>query len=85
MCREEVRAANTLAFTQRGSATVVGPAYDRSHLEAGCEFCGACVSVCPTGALSGEDSEMGRPAGRRADYPVPTLWCWLSNAPIDKG
>ncbi len=51
MC-QEVRAANTLAFTQRGRATVIGPAYDRSHLEAGCEFCGACVSVCPTGALS---------------------------------
>ncbi len=51
MC-QEVRAANTLAFTQRGRSTVIGPAYDRSHLEAGCEFCGACVSVCPTGALS---------------------------------
>lgn len=51
MC-QEVRAANTLAFTQRGRHVVVGPAYDRSHIDAGCEFCGACVSVCPTGALS---------------------------------
>ncbi len=51
MC-QEVRTANTLAFKQRGRHTVIGPAYDRTHLEAGCEFCGACVSVCPTGALS---------------------------------
>jgi len=51
MC-QEIRTANTLAFKQRGRQTVIGPAYKRSHLEAGCEFCGACVSVCPTGALS---------------------------------
>ena len=51
MC-QEIRTANTLAFKQRGRQTVIGPAYQRSHLEAGCEFCGACVSVCPTGALS---------------------------------
>jgi formate dehydrogenase alpha subunit len=51
MC-QEIRSANTLAFKQRGRYTVIGPAYDRTHLEAGCEFCGACVSVCPTGALS---------------------------------
>jgi formate dehydrogenase alpha subunit len=51
MC-QEIRTANTLAFKQRGRYTVIGPAYARTHLEAGCEFCGACVSVCPTGALS---------------------------------
>jgi formate dehydrogenase alpha subunit len=51
MC-QEIRTANTLAFKQRGRFTVIGPAYNRTHLEAGCEFCGACVSVCPTGALS---------------------------------
>ncbi len=51
MC-QEIRTANVLAFKQRGRYTVIGPAYDRTHLEAGCEFCGACVSVCPTGALS---------------------------------
>ena len=49
---QEIRSANTLAFKQRGRSTVIGPAYHRTHLEAGCEFCGACVSVCPTGALS---------------------------------
>ena len=47
-----VRLNGTLAFKQRGKLTTIGPAFDRTHLEAGCEFCGACVSVCPTGALS---------------------------------
>ncbi len=51
MC-QEVRGVNTLSFKQRGRYTLIGPAYDRTHLDAGCEFCGACVSVCPTGALS---------------------------------
>ncbi len=51
MC-QEIRTASTLTFKQRGRHVVIGPAYERTHLEAGCEFCGACVSVCPTGALS---------------------------------
>ncbi|PKK81986.1 MAG: hypothetical protein CVT49_16015 [candidate division Zixibacteria bacterium HGW-Zixibacteria-1] len=51
MC-QEIRAANTLTFKQRGRRTIIGPAFNRTHIEAGCEFCGACISVCPTGALS---------------------------------
>ena len=50
MC-QEVRLANVLAFKNRGRHTVIGPAYDRTHLGSGCEFCGSCVSVCPTGTL----------------------------------
>ncbi len=48
----EVRGASTLSFTYRGSEEVVGTVLDRPHLESGCQFCGACVDVCPTGALS---------------------------------
>jgi predicted molibdopterin-dependent oxidoreductase YjgC len=48
----EVRGASTLSFQYRGSHAVVGTALDRPHLESGCQFCGACVDVCPTGALS---------------------------------
>lgn len=51
MC-QEIRTANTLSFQQRGRYTVIGPAFGRTHLEAGCEFCGACVTACPTGALA---------------------------------
>ena len=48
----DIRMNGTLSFKQRGRLTTIGPAFDRTHLEAGCEFCGACVSSCPTGALS---------------------------------
>jgi len=51
MC-QDIRTAGTLAFTRRGRQTTIGTAFHRSHLDAGCEFCGACVSVCPTGALA---------------------------------
>ncbi len=50
MC-QEVRLANVLAYKYQGRKSIIGPAFARTHLEAGCEFCGACVSVCPTGTL----------------------------------
>ena len=34
---QEVRNANVLAFSQRGRDTVIGPAFNRTHIEAGCE------------------------------------------------
>ena len=49
---QDVRQAGVLAFTYRGSQAIVGTAFGRSHLEADCQFCGACVDVCPTGALA---------------------------------
>ncbi len=50
MC-QEVRGTAILEFNYRGPHATIGPAFGRSHLEAGCEFCGACVAVCPTGTL----------------------------------
>ncbi len=49
---EQLHFTNTLVYTQRGAQSVVGTAFHRTHLEAGCSFCGACVEACPTGALS---------------------------------
>ena len=48
---QEVRGAAAIAFTQRGSQTLVGTAFGQPLQESGCQFCGACVDVCPTGAL----------------------------------
>jgi formate dehydrogenase major subunit len=49
---QEVRQASTLDFAGRGPETRVGTAFALDHLDADCQFCGACVDVCPTGALS---------------------------------
>ncbi len=48
---EEIRGASVLNFVSRGSHTVVGTALDNSLLASGCQFCGACVDICPTAAL----------------------------------
>jgi len=51
ICNEE-RNSHVLAFVERGNNTIVGTAFGENQLEAGCEFCGACVDVCPTGSIS---------------------------------
>ena len=60
MC-QEVRGTSVLAFEHRGPKTRIGTAFGRSHVEAGCEFCGACVSVCPTGTLADKVSKWDGP------------------------
>ncbi len=49
---DEYRKSSILSLKQRGNHTIIGPAFDATHIDAQCEFCGACVSVCPTGAMS---------------------------------
>ncbi|WP_296255849.1 NADH-dependent [FeFe] hydrogenase, group A6 [uncultured Ezakiella sp.] len=51
MCNE-VQTVGALAEVGRGFYTHVGSTFDRSMFETTCTFCGQCVSVCPTGALT---------------------------------
>lgn len=48
---------SVLGFENRGFATIVSPAENRSFADSPCILCGQCVSVCPTGALM-EKSEI---------------------------
>jgi formate dehydrogenase alpha subunit len=59
---QEVRGASVLTFVSRGSGTVIGTALDRRLLDSGCQFCGACVDVCPTGSLTERSVRYDRPA-----------------------
>jgi formate dehydrogenase alpha subunit len=66
---QEVRGAGTIAFTYRGSQALVGTAFDKPLQDAGCQFCGACVDACPTGALVEKERKW---KGKRAERAVLT-------------
>lgn len=50
VCRE-VRGVNILDYCKHGGEVYVGTRNDLPLADAGCRFCGACVEICPTGAL----------------------------------
>ncbi len=51
MC-SEVQSVNALTDIGRGFDTVVGTAYNAPMMDTVCTFCGQCLAVCPTGALT---------------------------------
>ena len=51
ICKEHHGGAS-IAFVGRGPTARIGQAFGRSLADAGCQFCGSCVDVCPTGSLS---------------------------------
>ncbi len=59
---EELRADDAICFTERGGTALVGTSFGTSLLESGCEFCGACIDVCPVGALVERDHKWQKPA-----------------------
>lgn len=58
---DEVQGVGAINFAYRGFKSKVCPPYEK---DLDCEFCGQCVSVCPTGALTGKMwSHKGRRIG----------------------
>jgi predicted molibdopterin-dependent oxidoreductase YjgC len=48
----EDRGLGVISFIFRSFETEIGTAFDKPLEDSGCKFCGACVDVCPTGALT---------------------------------
>ena len=65
---EEVRGDNAITFTERAGQALVGTSHGTSLLESGCEFCGACLDVCPVGALVESDHKWEK--ARRVEKTV---------------
>ena len=75
----EVRGASAVTVVFRGPQAVVGTAMDRPLLDSGCQMCGACVDVCPTGALTERALKgVGLPDENRSTIcPLCSVGCTL--------
>jgi NADH-quinone oxidoreductase subunit G len=65
MCNK-VQTVNVLSGVERGFQTVVAPAFNLPMTDTSCTFCGQCVAVCPTAALTEVNN-------------VPKVWRALKN------
>lgn len=54
MCND-VQTVGVLSAVNRGFSSVVAPAFERNLDHSECTYCGQCVAVCPTGALTEVD------------------------------
>jgi len=50
-----VQTVGALSAVNRGFMSVVAPAFEQDLIDSPCTFCGQCVAVCPTGALTEVD------------------------------
>lgn len=64
----DLRGVNALGYSYVDGERVIGTIGGASLAEAGCKFCGACVEVCPTGALQDKKPITGK---SREEYLVP--------------
>jgi NADP-reducing hydrogenase subunit HndD len=61
MCRRcemacnQVQTVGALSGVNRGFMSVVAPAFEQDLIDSPCTFCGQCVAMCPTGALTEVD------------------------------
>jgi len=66
---DEIQGVEAIDFTYRGFKSKICPTFER---DLDCEFCGQCVAVCPTGALTGK---MWALRGRQKDIKEVDTTC----------
>lgn len=74
ICHEVVQ-RDVWAFAKRGINTVVTTPLNRSMEKSDCEFCGQCVSACPTGALTEKPSKGKGRAGEMKKVRTTCTYC----------
>lgn len=67
-CRD-LRGIETLGFVYEDGKVLVGPTKSSVYADSDCMFCGACVEVCPTGAITDKDL----PSGEKHEVLVPCI------------
>ena len=70
-----MRGVEALGFVFNKNKAVIGTTKSSMFDESDCRFCGACVEVCPTGALTDKDL----PPGEKENILVPCI----ANCPAD--
>jgi len=73
-CRE-LRGVDAIGFVFNKDKVYVGPTKSSMYDKSDCRFCGTCVEVCPTGALTDKDL----PRGEKEEILVPCK----ANCPAD--
>ncbi len=67
----DLRGLDTLGFVFNEGEAIVGPTKSQIYADSDCRFCGACVEVCPTGALT--DRELLTGEAEREAVLVPCV------------
>ena len=76
---EELRGDDAIGLTERSGQSLVGTSFGTSLLESGCEFCGACIDVCPVGALVERDHKWDKPKKvERTVCPLCPVGCQMN-------
>ena len=72
---QEIQVNDVLDFIGRGTAAMVGPAFDLPYELSDCVFCGECLRVCPVGAITEKQSRFKGRSGEFGKVRTTCSYC----------